>query len=386
MQPTTNCQLTRVTVRGGVHATYAMELGFSGSITSPGVRAMTDVVIAQKIMRLSGISGMDLTRCIFRAGFEATGAWASFVDCLIGGEGAMAMTASVLRGIRFSAGGDRGYILPALIDGSVDGVVFDASTNNTGVLGGDLIQMPSPGSARAYTVRNCLTTKSDRPGGSYGKLISLGGTANVTMALVENNTHFSRAINEFGMLGISETYAGRADMVQQLKHNLTVGASANSGVLANRDQQTVKDVITQGGIANNVAFNAYNGGTNPPGYWTPTATNTVWTSGAPEAVLDADPQFVDDTRNLATWYRSVFGGTPGTRAADMALALDELCKRNDDSGWNTDATIVKAYNWIRAGYAPTNPALKTDVSANNGGWIGAIEGVSSKFLPHLYCN
>jgi hypothetical protein len=375
MQTTVNCQITRVTVKGGLNATYALELGFTGNVVSPGVRAMTDVVITQRIMRLSGVNGMDITRCIFRDGVEPTGIWNSFTDTVVGGEGGSSTTASITRGIRVSAAGNRGYNLVTNA-ATIDGVVFDASVSTGGGVG-DLIQFSNPASPLSHTIRNCLTTKASIAGQSYGKLISLGGGANVTLAVVENNTHFSYNNLEGGMLGISETYAGRADMVQVLRNNVTVGNAANGGVLVTRDQQTIKDVITQSGVSNNVAQNAHNGGTNPLGYRTATSTNTFWTSGSPEAILDENPQFVDDTRNLATWYRSVFGGAASTRAADQTAALDELCKRNDDSGWNANATILNAYDWIRAGYAPTNQALKTNVSANNGGWVGAVEGVTT---------
>lgn len=380
----------RVTVRNPLDATYALQIDGGNTRADPGVRLLEDVFVSGKRLRVANFNGMTFRRCVTRdVAPEFAGSWEAFEDCLVSNEGGVDVVGSVLRGLRVqeSAAGENWHGYRPLVTGSrfIDGVLFDgATTTPPGSQGGDLIHATNPTSATSITVRNCLTTKASRPGGSYGKLVSMLGNANFTFPIIENCTHFSKAANEFGLLGISETYAGRADMVQALRNNITVGLTANSGVLANRDQQSVKDCITLSGISNNVVYRAYNGGTNPPGYWTPTATNTFWTSGTPEAVLDLDPMFVDDTRNLATWYRSIVGGTPGTRAADTVLAIDAICARNDDSGWNPAATIENAYAWIRDGYRPTNPLLKTNVSLNNGGWVGAVEGIIGSNSPGVY--
>jgi hypothetical protein len=88
---------------------------------------------------------------------------------------------------------------------------------------------------------------------------------------------------------------------------------------------------------------------------------------------------VDDTRNLATWYRSVVGGSPGTRTADTALAIAAIATQFDGTPVS-GATITAAYYWIRAGFAPTNVAAQIAHDGVNGGWAGAVEGVASNFF------
>lgn len=380
MQVSTTCQFTRVTVKNAANATYAVRFEFSGTGTA-GLRAFTDLIITSKTARLIGLGGAQFTRCIFRGGTEVTGTWSSFTDCVLSTNTNQEATGSILRGIAVSTSATnwnmKFYSTGATTALTYDGILFDGAVAGADPSGnlGDLINFGT-GAVGPFTIRNCITTKPTNTKQCYGKLVSLLGGASTTVAVIENNTHFSCNDLEGGLLGICEAYAGRADYVQTVRNNLTFGAAANGGVLIVRDQETVQDTVTKFGITNNAVYRAYSDGTNGPGNRSRTGA-AIWSSGAPSSPLDADPQFVDDTRNLATWYLSVFGGTASTRSADTTAALDELCKLNDDSGWNANATIGNAYSWICSGYAPTNSALKTDVSANNGGWIGALQGAVS---------
>lgn len=121
-------------------------------------------------------------------------------------------------------------------------------------------------------------------------------------------------------------------------------------------------------------YNARAGGTGiGVGNQTVAGGDGIMFTATPSAPMDENPMLVDDQRNLATWYRSLVGGAAGTRADDTVAALDALCTLNDDTPV-AGATIKAAQAWIVAGYAPRNPRLRTGISTDNGGWIGAIPG------------
>ena len=80
------------------------------------------------------------------------------------------------------------------------------------------------------------------------------------------------------------------------------------------------------------------------------------------------PGFVDRTRNFYTWARSL--GWTGTIPEVIADGLAKMRTANDfgspDSGYTMDALL----NYVKAGFAPSNPALHG--TAHDGGDIGAI--------------
>lgn len=68
--------------------------------------------------------------------------------------------------------------------------------------------------------------------------------------------------------------------------------------------------------------------------------------------LVADPQFFDAGRNLASWDESIRGDNqPG----DPRHAIEELKKRNDDTGYNPAYTVEALVEYVALGYAVTNP-------------------------------
>ncbi len=81
-----------------------------------------------------------------------------------------------------------------------------------------------------------------------------------------------------------------------------------------------------------------------------------------------DPRFVDPTRNLTSWYRAQPNVKSGTAAEDVPKAIDFIRQHPERTG--------EMIGWVRAGYVPTNPALKVALDANGptGGWLGAMEG------------
>ena len=76
--------------------------------------------------------------------------------------------------------------------------------------------------------------------------------------------------------------------------------------------------------------------------------NAVLEPGTDGNSLLGDPEFADATRDLAAWD-SVLGG-PGT----ARHAIEELKKRNDDSGYNPAYNVADLLAYVATGFATTN--------------------------------
>ena len=134
----------------------------------------------------------------------------------------------------------------------------------------------------------------------------------------------------------------------------------------------------------------YNAGWNAGGnqaianYYDSVQYPGIWSSGAGGAhdVADHDPQFVDSTRNILTWDKSLGGPNPGTSAD--AINLLKLTAIVDGSGNlpsgfsgtpNASATIANLVTYVKTGFQVRNPSLNN--SGHDGKTIGAEDYVSS---------
>lgn len=380
----------RVLIKDALHAQKALEVIGINNVAPTATRLMQDVHITKGIFRSVFIQGLSFIRCVMLDAFEFAGAWAEFTDCvtcddIIAGDYSSGPGGSMLRGMRVRRVASRdnwhGFTYNGTAAVTVDGMIFDGVILYDANESGDLI-MQNNVSLRAVSIKNCLTTKSNTVDGVFGNLVSMLGGASASIPLVENNTVYSRDASSGALIGVGETYEGYSNMVGAARNNLVVGLSAGSGTMVMRDNTGasfggvgVRNLVTPGNITNNCCYQQKTDAVNGNGYRKGAGGDGfMWTTN-PAATLDANPQFVDDTRNLAKWYRSLVGGTPGTREADTNAALNAIVSQYDLSPVS-GATIVAAQTYIRAGYAPTNSSLRTNVSANNGGWIGAVTGVA----------
>jgi hypothetical protein len=344
------------------------------------LRVLEDVAFDQQ----ATIQGLyTYTRVIFglQPGVALTSS-TPLTDCVFGTttQPPINMASSLLRGFRvvnnpavsnwhgISYGGG---------DYTVDGLIFDGVCAD-GV--GDMLILSGTPQALSLSVRNVLTTKSNAGGGTYGNLLTMAGNVNKSVAVAENCTVYSNT-GESGLIGVGETYAGHPGMVSVVRNNNVASVAGTTAALLKRQNAgaaaNVRDIVTPAGVTNNNVQRAIVGGAGVgTGNNTAAGGDGVMFTTLPAAPLDIDPQFVDDTRNLATWYRSVVGGTPGTRSADQDLALLAMASQHGDAPV-VGATITAAWAWIGAGYVPLNTALRTNVSANNGGWIGARAGAAA---------
>jgi hypothetical protein len=388
-------------------ATDAIQLGV-GANSSTGTRIFEDIIVPTGNFRIDATSGgtytPTFTRCMFggRQTRTSTGL-VNYVDCFWGRpsnagdlSGAIVADGNITRGIH-SANDVAGFnwhglgILNSLANTTVDGLLFDGVLTSAT---GDLMFVQRSDTDHSVTVRNVLCTVSPTASGAYGKMLNvISSTADGVAAvpLVENCTWITDNA-EAAFIKYGETVASYAGVVGDLENNLIWGRSAGQGQVLGREgtaaAANIRNPTTAAQVTNNAVVNPIINATNGDGHYTLAGGDgLMWTSTIPTYTSASDPNMVDSTRNLATWYRSVVGGSPGTRTADTALAYEAIASQHGDSPVS-GATITAAWEWIRAGFAPQNTALDTNVSANNGGWIGAVEGVSgstTQFLPHIYC-
>lgn len=94
-------------------------------------------------------------------------------------------------------------------------------------------------------------------------------------------------------------------------------------------------------------------------------------------LIDIDPQFVDDTRSLATWALQETGTGTDQAGIDHLLGINgyDAATKSQIAANESGAVISELTAWVRAGYAPTNPAY--DGAGSTGTYIGAIEPVIS---------
>jgi PKD repeat protein len=181
------------------------------------------------------------------------------------------------------------------------------------------------------------------------------------------------------------------DSVQALKANVLYNSGSSTGVYAYATSTNMGVLLTDEAPASAFQANSsYGMQTVVPGTFTTVAPivsgATTCTNGAvyyspmsgakaPGAgdLANTNPDFFDSTRSLATWDSRVMGG-PGTAADAMSLL-------------QANPTLVTSslLPWIRAGYAPTNPALEnasysgdpSTADANGNAWPGGGPGIGA---------
>lgn len=103
----------------------------------------------------------------------------------------------------------------------------------------------------------------------------------------------------------------------------------------------ISDLVSATNFDYNVAYNLLG-----------VESNLEFSAGTPNSNgFTSDPQFVDDTRNLAAWDTSLGGN--GT----VANALTELRLRNE-TGYDTNYVISDLVTWVKGGFAVQNADLE----------------------------
>lgn len=214
-------------------------------------------------------------------------------------------------------------------DGNV--IEFDGADDQ-----GDVFLIHAPGSAATITLQNNLILCGTSTN-SAGTLFSALAGSNAT--IVANHNTF--CVGSQGA-AVSESYSGHSGLVSSFQSNIGWNQAASAGYLMfdSGADDNVSDLISATNFDYNVAFNL-----------TGVENNLEFSAGTPNTNgWTADPQFVDDTRNLADWDSSLGG------AGTAANALTELLLLNDSS-WDSNYNIGALVTYVKNGFQVQNADL-----------------------------
>lgn len=157
-------------------------------------------------------------------------------------------------------------------------------------------------------------------------------------------------------------------MFSSIRSDLSWDTSARGYVFSNMTAvPTNNDVITGANLDYNGKYNVATGAGNTingsAGQSLDGYQNLKITASPGAHDVTGDPQFVDKTRNLATWGQ-ITQGADGTVAGALAkIAANPALIYSASDG----TTLIP---WVRAGFTPTNTAYRG--TAHDAGDIGAV--------------
>jgi hypothetical protein len=219
---------------------------------------------------------------------------------------------------------------------------------------GDMILGGASTVANTVTVKRCLLLPNGI-GEHPGSFVSLLGASYLSMVIEHNTFVAAQSSAESGGVTVGETYAGYAGMVQSFKSNLA-WSPTGQGYKFNRRGGEVQDICAPANANYNGGYNL-SAGTEGRGYTHTAGTSATFTSAPGTNDIEANPQFLDSTRNFAKWGQ-VRRGTDGTPAAAMTELVADVYLIED---------LLK---WVRQGWSPTNTAYRA--TAHDGGDVGAV--------------
>ncbi len=245
-------------------------------------------------------------------------------------------------------------------DTVLDGFIVEGNTDNGNA--GDAIMTTTGTSPYNVTVKNGLAVPT--PGRQSPGTFVNHSTANVCNGssvfcpsiTVENNTFLGDdTAAAVGLTG--ESNNGFANIFASVKNNLVWKNTSGSGYIL-KWHSTLTPAV---GAFTGVDYNGYFNLTGSR-YFNSATNQYSSTPGIHD--VNADPQFVDSSRNFIKWGQSI-----KSSVSTWAQIIDEMSKIND-SDFNPNFTVSNAYDWIRAGYVPTNSAFKG--TGFGGSDIGAL--------------
>lgn len=224
---------------------------------------------------------------------------------------------------------------------NVTGTVFEYAGTHTN---GDCILVNAGTVAVSRTISGCIVLPNGA-GDTSGTLFSALGDADVTFT-ANHNTYFNN-VSGTGP-AIAETYTGHSGMLASFRSNLSWSDAAN-------EAHIIQDSGTNDAVSGYITNFGYNGIWNPrsPSYDLAAGT---FTNDYTANDVTGDPDFVDETRDLASWDASLGGA--GTASAALArIAADPML-------------IDDCVTWVKAGFVVRNSAFNG--TAHDGGVIGAM--------------
>ena len=261
---------------------------------------------------------------------------------------------------------------------TIDGMVIEGygngSTGSCDGSNGDGVSMAYGGASLASPIEIYVKNILFVPNAGSGTYQNSSKLAVVNSADSSGKLHFhvTHLTVPAGKSGIwdFEATTGYAGTLAELQGNIYWSNVASSaGVIVYQASTPVAGAITTAGVNN---------------YWHTTNTgsalyqglSTVYGNVAGTGDLNVNPNFVDPTRNMLTWANRVNGmASPTYDLVQNQWATYATPAWNSAWEWGDGTSNPNSYyNWVRAGFAPTNTALKG--AAPDGGDIGAVPVVS----------
>lgn len=234
----------------------------------------------------------------------------------------------------------------------IAGNVFDGDfSDNTG----DCILIDTPAGAFTVDIHNNLFLPN-AGGECCGTPFSALGNANITMSF-NHNTCFvgSQAC------AVGETYAGHTGMLSSFKSNI-FWDTANRGfkIYDSGADDAVTDLVASADADYNTGFTLSAAGGAKAYGAAASGADLEFSSGSPGANdIDEDPQFHDDSRNLAAWDASLGG------AGTVAGALTGLAAQS--AGY----TVADLLTYVKDGFKVANSNLEN--AGHDSATIGAFD-------------
>jgi hypothetical protein len=369
----TNCEWTN----GVGDYLFVISVQNSHALTSGGYRLIDGCVMdGGKPWTLSNGTGFTITNCyyddvpIINRDYH----WASYDGNFWNSTGD-----NSVGGTRPGHGGDttNSYILMDPPSASSPGASFIAGyhsseiTDNvfeyTGTASGTMALFISdnPGRDVTTTVKRNLALKSQL----VDFMDPAGNAPYKAYQVVEHNTQTLGDSLYGSPVGRTESRAGS---ITSFKSNVMyrTGAVTTQYGLRHAGGTVANDVVTNSGGNSSADYNGWIGLATTPAatYSAPNDKGNGTIYHLPLSVtpgthdINADPQFVASSRNLAAW--DAYKGGSGTIAGALARI-------------KADPTLTKTdlIPWVQAGFAPTNAAFNS--TAHDGGDIGAVDWQSS---------
>jgi len=280
------------------------------------------------------------------------------------------------------------HTLAAVSNSVVKGNIFECGVGITAT-DGDACFAPSSGTA-AF-VGNLFLPWKGTTEPSYGASLNCMINSGAASMTAEHNTWFTRgSSSENGSLRYGETQIVPANAITAFRSNLAYSPVADQGYLAHKSSSTdsATDAITAANCNYNGVFNPSPGvagdTSDGGGYhnFRSPAGNAMFSAPVDANGVIGDPQFVDMTRNIATW------------AVDRGYSVASDYATQSSDAWTAIAAdpsrVPDLVSWVKAGWAPTNTAFKdadyetaTAGVSPTGGWIGAVEGVVEEATTYV---
>ena len=240
-------------------------------------------------------------------------------------------------------------------DTNYDGLIFRYDGTDSA---GECLNGNSPASTINRLVTNTIVLPNNAGTNSCAMVAELGnGNQKWTM---NKNTYFIGATLDAGpRYGETESGGAHAGTFVSLQSNIAWDTTQRGYKVTAVGGSTSAALVT--GDYNGADPAEYSAGSKGKGY------NVTYTGTLGANDLEESPNFVDRTRDLAT-YSTYLGG-----AGTISDLFAQMSKANDDSGYEPRYAISEVVNWIRQGFAPRN--LKYATAGHDGGRIGAVQPV-----------